>query len=87
MARKTSYNRVIFSAGEIGAYSVCPEAWRLRTLERVRVDRTKAMQQGQELHEEWVAKFEETVTLTRTVRYVVLLVLAALCGTCVVSLL
>ena len=80
MARQTEYGKFILSAGEIGAYTVCPEAWRLANIERVKADNGVAdhqdrVQKGNKLHKEWAQNVDEAVYLTKHVRVVLLLLL------------
>ena len=70
MVRKTEYGTFIISAGEVGAYTVCPEAWRLKTVERVEVIKTESIHRGRELHRQWAADYEEAEYLSYTVRLI-----------------
>jgi len=65
------------SAGEVGAYCVCPEAWRLRSLEKVETLKSEAVEQGHALHQEWASRYEESLFLSRRARVVVALVILA----------
>jgi len=79
MARKDDEGRFTLSAGEIGAYTVCPEAWRLKAIERAKSIRSESVVAGHQLHEEWVTKFEEAAYLNHRVRLVAaLLAIAAI---------
>lgn len=77
MARKTEYGKYILSAGEIGAYTVCPEAWRLRILEQVKVRREEATRTGQAMHHEWARAYEEVVYLGKKARLLATLIVSA----------
>lgn len=68
MARKNDYGRWIISAGEIGAYIVCPEAWRLKSIAGVRAQKSPTSTVGRELHQEWARKVEESYTFARLAR-------------------
>ena len=61
----------MLSAGEIGAYTVCPEAWRLRMVERVKVERTASAERGEEMHSRWAADVGEMVFLRRAILLVI----------------
>jgi hypothetical protein len=80
MARQNDYGRYILSAGEIGAYTVCPEAWRLANVERVSTrnsssEQKERVQKGNELHKEWAQNVDEAVYLTRHVKVIIALIL------------
>ncbi len=77
MAKKTPYGRYILSAGEIGAYVVCPEAWRLKTVDGVRGETAKTVEQGRALHKEWAKNFEESVWFARRARVIFTLFVVA----------
>ena len=70
----------IFSAGEVGAYSVCPESWRLSMLDKVKTSKSDAAVRGHELHREWATKVDESVYLSHRIRFVLGLVIAAVCA-------
>ena len=77
MARKNEYGKYILSAGEIGAYTVCPEAWRLSNVEKVQAANAskERIQRGNEMHREWAENLHEAVHLKRSVRLVILLII------------
>ena len=69
----------VLSAGEIGAYTVCPESWRLRMVARVKGESSQATTEGHRLHAEWAKKYDESVALVKLIRlFVLLFILAAL---------
>ena len=78
MARKNRDGRFILSAGEIGSYTVCPEAWRLKTIEKAKSVHADSVVTGHALHEEWAHKFEEATYLNHRVRFVLALFAVAL---------
>ena len=78
MARKTEYGKFIISAGEIGAYSVCPEAWRLSMIERVKAIKASSAEQGATLHKAWARSYDDAVFFTHGVKLIIALVLAAI---------
>ena len=75
MARRTTDGKFILSAGEIGAYVVCPEAWRLTQVDRVKQKRSERSSTGEQLHKEWAETVDESFYLSRGVRIVVLLII------------
>ncbi len=78
MPRKSRNGRFIIPAGEIGAYTVCPEAWRLRALVRAKTQSAPSEVQGRKLHEEWAARFDEATYLNSRIRFVASLLAAAI---------
>lgn len=78
MARKTEYGKFIISAGEIGAYSVCPEAWRLSMVERVKAIKDTTTEKGASLHKAWARSYDDAVFFTRGVKIILILVVAAI---------
>jgi len=73
MARKGLSGRHILSAGEIGAYTVCPEAWRLQALEKVKVASSKGVEEGRELHKKWATNYERSIALAYQAKLVIFL--------------
>lgn len=78
MARKNAYGKYILSAGEIGAYTVCPEAWRLNQLDEVEAEVSPRAKAGNRLHQEWAEGYEEAAYLNRHFRLIILLILLAI---------
>lgn len=68
MARKLETGRYIISAGEIGAYTVCPESWRLGAVERVKSVHAESRGQGVVLHKSWAQSFDDAVYFRRSSR-------------------
>lgn len=77
MPIKSPTGKTILTAGEVGAFCVCPEAWRLRSLEHARSLKTPEVKEGRRLHDEWAATIHEAVYLTQRVRLVIALLTAA----------
>jgi hypothetical protein len=77
MARKNDLGKFILSAGEIGAYTVCPEAWRLKAIDKVRGMHVESVTRGRELHEKWARDYDEALFLARNVKLMVLLIALA----------
>lgn len=75
MPRKNKDGKFILSAGEIGSYTVCPEAWRLSTLENVKTEHTENDRKGRELHKSWAEVIDEASYLKRRAQLLVLLLL------------
>ena len=80
MARKSETGKFIISAGEVGAYTVCPEAWRLKSVAKAQFVKNEQVDLGRQLHAEWAKNYEEALLLARGVRIIVaLLVIAVVC--------
>ena len=79
MARRNEFGRYILSAGEIASYTVCPEAWRLKTIERVDPQLSENMAVGEQAHREWSSDLDEAMYFTRSVR-LILVLLAVVIG-------
>ncbi len=77
MARKSSTGKFIISAGEIGSYIVCPEAWRLKSVVRTKREAPVSIKTGSALHHEWARNYDEILYLSKHFKLMVLLV--ALC--------
>lgn len=75
MARKTAEGRYILSAGEIGSFTVCPEAWRLKNLVKVRSSKSESILKGLSLHAEWAVQNDEVLFLAQAIRMILLLIL------------
>ncbi len=75
MARKTSFGTYLISASEIGSYTVCPEAWRLKVVARVKSTQSEKSDKGRVLHQEWADRYYESVRLLKFSRIIVLLLL------------
>ena len=73
MARRNQYDRYILSAGEIASYVVCPEAWRLKTVEKANLILPDNVREGNKLHKEWAAEVDEAMYFTRGTRVVLFL--------------
>jgi len=70
MASKTENGRFIIAAGEVGAFSVCPMAWKLKWIDKAKgVSEGNSTGLGQQLHSDWSRAFDEAFELLRSVRY------------------
>jgi len=78
MARKNDYGKYILSAGEIASYTVCPEAWRLKTVEKANSIYIDNIKKGRELHEEWSADFDAAIYFTKGTKLILLLISMAI---------
>lgn len=78
MVRKSEYGKFILSAGEIGEYVVCPEAWRLRVIEGVQTTERKDSKLGSELHQKWADVYGEAFFFTKGVRIITTLIIIAI---------
>ncbi|RIL06775.1 MAG: hypothetical protein DCC75_10590 [Proteobacteria bacterium] len=79
MTQESAKKPIILSAGEIGSYTVCPESWRLRVIERRRVEALPASSEGRKLHRLSVQKYDQASHLLTKVK-----ILLALLGTAIV---
>ena len=78
MIGKTEDGDLIFSAVEIEAFVVCPEAWRLRSIEKISALESQTKADGDDLHQQWAKKYGEAVDLFWRIKLVVCLILAML---------
>lgn len=74
MATKTDYGKFILSAGEIGAYTVCPESWRLSTVEKVDTLKSENVKLGIAMHKRWAKDYDEALYFAREVKLLIVLV-------------
>ena len=75
MPRKNRDGKFILSAGEIGSYTLCPEAWRLANLERrTSGPRSDESKMGNKLHDVWAKGHDDVVFLTFGVKLVITLI-------------
>ena len=65
MARKTEFGRYILSAGEVGAFIVCPMAWKLRMVDKISAATAQSSIEGNRLHKEWANKCGEVETIKK----------------------
>ncbi len=78
MPRKSDIGKFIYSAGEIGEYVVCPEAWRLKMLQGVKSIRREDSKRGTELHQQWAEEYDESLFLSRGVKIAATLIVVAI---------
>lgn len=78
MATRQSDGSFIIAAGEVGAYTVCPESWKLKWIDRERGEApASSQQQGVALHRAWGQLFEESLLFSRWIRILATLLCAA----------
>ncbi|MCB0317138.1 MAG: hypothetical protein KDD56_00170 [Bdellovibrionales bacterium] len=80
MPRKNADGKYIIPAGEIGSYTVCPESWRLSSVEKKLSSKAAATKAGVKMHKNWAKTFEEAADLTLHLRVLLYLVAAAILG-------
>ena len=69
----------IIAAGEIGAFSVCAQAWKLKYIDKEGRGVSLAEKSlGQKLHLEWSRMFDESLLLGQWIRYLAVLICTAL---------
>lgn len=78
MAKLNADGKYILSAGEIGSFTVCPEAWRLKTIARVQRLHHDSVETGHRLHTEWAKSFDDAFYLSKGVKFVVFLIALAI---------
>lgn len=67
------------AAGEIGAFSVCAQAWKLKWVDKQGSSFALAEKTlGKKLHSEWSRVFDESLELGQWIRYVAVLICTAL---------
>lgn len=68
MARKNDYGKFIIAAGEVGSYVVCPEAWRLAQIKKVKPVPSRSMRKGTKLHDKWDEEVTQVRNFSRSIR-------------------
>lgn len=75
MAKRGADGKLIIAAGEVSAFSVCPQAWHLKWNKRaLKPNISSSSELGQKLHEDWSSFFEESLRLAKRVRWLAALV-------------
>lgn len=79
MARRNPRGGYIIAAGEVAAFSVCPQSWDLLWNKRSKGSRPLVHDHsesvhGQLLHEEWSNFFEQSLELSGLIRYLAVLI-------------
>lgn len=77
MPRKSDSGKYIISASEVGSFVVCPEAWRLKELEKCMSQRHTNSPDGSEKHSEWAQNLDYYRFLQRAWPHIILLLLLA----------
>lgn len=75
MIGKTAEGNFIISAVEVASFVVCPEAWRLKSIEKTKVLPCNSSKQGSLLHQEWADRYGNAVDLLWQIRLVTCLIL------------
>jgi len=78
MARQSADGRWILSASEVGAFTVCEEAWRLRELLRLTRNDDSSRKEGSNAHSRWAKEFDEAQFLRWSIRIILLLILVSI---------
>jgi CRISPR/Cas system-associated exonuclease Cas4 (RecB family) len=79
VATKSADGKHIIAAGEVGVFSVCPQSWKLKSVDRERpVEKKNDVELGKRLHQHWSSVFEEALVLSKWIRYLAVLVCTAL---------
>lgn len=79
MATTRPDGKHILGAGELGAFSVCPQSWKLKWVDKqgaAFASDDKAL--GKKLHSDWSRIFDESLELGQWIRYVAVLICTAL---------
>lgn len=77
MATISPDGRHIIAAGEVGAFSVCPLSWKLKWIDKESSKREPSVDLGKELHQSWSSIFEESLVLSKWIRYLAVLLTSA----------
>lgn len=78
MASKQPDGTFIIAAGEVGAYTVCPQSWKLKWIDREKgVPGGGEQLLGIELHKHWSQLFEESLLFGKWSRYLAALLCTA----------
>ncbi len=79
MATRSADGKHILAAGEVGVFSVCPQSWKLKSVDRERpLGKRQDVELGKHLHKHWSSVFEESLILSKWIRYLAALVCTAL---------
>ncbi len=84
MPKKGKDGQNILTAGEVGAYTVCPKSWYLSEVKKLESrsikdsDQKKRVRSGNRLHREWSETLDSASTLMRTMKFILLLVLLSI---------
>lgn len=64
-----SKEKFILAAGEVGVFTVCPESWRLKSLEGIKGERDfKAIELGRILHKSWSKTYDDLFSLNNALK-------------------
>lgn len=75
MARRDENGHFIIAAGEVSAFSVCPQSWHLKWNKREKKPTVSLKSElGQRLHSEWSSFFDESLRIGKWMRILVALI-------------
>jgi hypothetical protein len=77
MPRKSDSGKFIISASEVGSFVVCPEAWRLKEIEKCIAKRHQDSPDGTEKHSEWAKNLDYYHFVRRAWPHIILLIILA----------
>lgn len=77
MATTSPDGRHIIAAGEVGAFSVCPLSWKLKWVDKESSRVEPSVELGKELHQSWSSVFEESLLLSKWIRYLAVMLTSA----------
>jgi hypothetical protein len=78
MVKTDNEGNYSLSAGEIGTYVVCPQAWHLERVQNVETTATPQMAAGRVEHRNWETAFKEAVILAWASKVIFLLIILLL---------
>lgn len=78
MARKNSNGQNIIAAGEVGQFTVCPESWRLRMIEKMNNEGSSELSEGERLHFLWSKNIDRAAHLGQGLRFLIALIVTTL---------
>ncbi len=78
MAKKNREGKFIIAAGEVGQYAVCPEAWRLKVVERVTSEQSESSITGEKLHSKWSTNIDSAAHLSQGIRFLIALLVTTI---------
>lgn len=74
MAKADKKGNFIISAGEVGIYVVCPQAWYLEKVKSLSPEITPQMAEGKKEHKVWESDLNEAVIYTWASKVIILLI-------------
>ena len=77
MPRVSKSGKQIFPASEVAEFTVCPNAWFLKRVNRAPILEGPDVERGQELHRAWAEDVEYGFTIGRLLRLLAALFMSA----------